>query len=137
MTQDQLSEHEYTVTVPGMYAPTLPTMDGQGEQAVKIGLSKLGGGTIGNTYSGSWEYAVEVNGVIVIEGNDLRSGALGATHAEMANTLANFLSATGESLHSAEMSGRESEYADEYDEDARAFLTSDYERLSLFAEGLI
>jgi hypothetical protein len=123
---------EYAVSIPTMYVKAM------GETAITIGMSKVGGGTIGIAYAnGSWEYAVNVNGVTAIEGNDLRSGAMGATHEEMARTLASFLGAAGESLYLADMSGRESEYAGEYDDDARAFLVAEYERLSAFADGIL
>jgi hypothetical protein len=108
------------------------------EPTITIGIPKLGGGTLGVAYAnGGWEYAVYADGVPVIEGNDLRSGAMGATHDEMARTLADFLSNAEESLYHAEMRLGESEYTDQYDDDARAFLVAEYERLSQFAEGML
>jgi hypothetical protein len=35
------------------------------------------------------------------------------------------------------MSDRQSDYANEYSEDRITFLTAEYERLSLFAEGML
>src|SRR5208282_241439 len=82
---------ELTVVVPRMYL-------GDSEPEIWIGISKVGGGTVGKSYSGTWEYRV-ISGGVHIEGADLRSGAMGATHEEMIRTLASFLYAAGESLY--------------------------------------
>lgn len=119
-----LAEHEYTVTVPKMYAgmPNEPT--------VVIAVSAHGGGTVGESYaSNGWDYAVYVDGREVISGDDITSPyGRGSTHAEVAVTLAAFLSADAESLRyreAAEVSG-------DYDADAVAFLQSEGERLGIW-----
>ena len=83
---------EYAVEVPGLYF-------GDSEPRVHIGINKLGGGTLGVLYPGTWEWIVYANGEPVLEEADLRSGAQGATHDEMARSLCSFLSAAGESLY--------------------------------------
>jgi hypothetical protein len=120
-------EHEYGVKVPGLYG-------GDGE--VTIYISAHGGGTVGESYAANgWDYLVTSDGVTVLEGSDIRSApARAAGHAEMARTLATFLSAAGESLAHG---GSESEYAGEYSADESAWLEAEYERLGSFAADLI
>ena len=121
---------------PFEYAAIVPTMLlGDSEPSVVIGISKVGGGTPGESYSGTWEYRVTLDGEPVIDGSDLRSGAMGATHAEMCRSLCNFLSAAGESLYSHDGMGG-SEYDNDYSEVQVAFLVDAYERLSMFGAGL-
>lgn len=116
-------EHEYSVTVPALST---------GDTELTIYVSAHGGGTVGEAYAGNgWDYLVMSDGARMVEGSDIRSApGRAAGHAEMARTLANFLSAAGESLYA---SGDESEYAAEYDEVERAFLVAEYERLGAFA----
>lgn len=121
-------QHEYVTEVPAMYR-NMPS-----EPAVTIGMSKVGGGTVGTAYPGSWEYAVTVNGCEIITGGDLRSG-MPDTHEGMARCLASFLAAAGESLYLSE--DGESPYAGEYTGDASVFLISEYERLSAFADNAL
>lgn len=114
---------EYAVEVPGLYF-------GDSEPRVHIGINKLGGGTLGVLYPGTWEWIVYANGEPVLEEADLRSGAQGATHDEMARSLCSFLSAAGESLYGRD---GDSEYAGEYTDEQTAFLVAEYERLSMFS----
>jgi hypothetical protein len=115
--------HEYAVEVPRMIL-------GDSEPVILIGISAAGGGTVGESYANNgWAYTVLCDGEPVITGDDIRSGAMGATHAQMARTLCNFLSAAGESLYHSD---DDSEYDDEYGDSAREFLISEYERLSSF-----
>lgn len=120
-----LTEHEYSVSVPAI-------MTGDGELIIYI--SAHGGGTVGEAYAGNgWDYLVTHDGRIVLEGSDIRSApGRAAGHAEMARTLASFLSAAGESLA---LSGESSEYAGEYSADEAEWLAAEYERLGAFASG--
>lgn len=119
-------EYEYSVTVPSLWAA--PNDD----QDIVIRISAHGGGTVGESYAhNGWTYAVEVDEVTVITGDDLRSNARAGSHAGMARTLASFLSAAGESLC---LSGNRSEYASEYSDEARGMLENEYERFSMFAD---
>lgn len=121
-------QHEYVTEVPGMYR-NMPS-----EPTITIGMNKTGGGTLGHTYTGTWEYAVIVNGCEIITGDDLRSG-MPDTHEGMARCLASFLAAAGESLYLSE--DGESPYAGEYTGDASVFLIGEYERLSAFADNML
>jgi hypothetical protein len=121
-----LAEHEYKVTVPMLNRPP------SDEPTLIIAISAHGGGTVGQSYSrNAWDYAVYANGTEVISGgnadHELWSGSP-STHADMARTLAGFLSAHAESPGKLA----------EYDDDARAMLTAETtaDRLSLFADGL-
>jgi hypothetical protein len=116
--------YEYAVVVPGMYA------DGN-EPVVAIGISKAGGGTLGESYSGTWAYAITCDGQTVISGADMGSGTP-HTHPYMARIVADYFYAAGESLY---LRAGDSEHAGEYDEAQTAFLVSEYERLGSFAEG--
>jgi hypothetical protein len=116
--------HEYTTGVTPIYRS-------DGEHAVMIGISAAGGGTVGIAYaSNRWSYTVTVDGEPVITGDDLRSGGLGSTHAEMTRSLANFLAAAGESLS---LFDDRSEYAGEYTPAQQEFLAAEYERFGMFA----
>lgn len=120
------AEHEYHVNVPQLY---------RDDPTVTLYLSAHGGGTVGEAYAGNgWDYLVTENGNTILEGSDLRSApGRAAGHAEMAETLAHFLGAAGESLS---MSGDRSEYASEYSETGREWLAANHERLSLFSPSL-
>jgi hypothetical protein len=115
---------------PYEYAVELPTIQTD-DECVFIGISAAGGGTVGKSYANnSWLYAVKRDDLsIVISGSDIRSNATPATHAQMARTLCNFLSAAGESLYYGD---DDSEYSDEYSDVQREFLAREYERLSMF-----
>jgi hypothetical protein len=76
---------EYTVNVPEL---------SEGEPAITLSLSKLGGGTVGQSYTGTWCYDVTIDGELVTSGNDLESGTA-HTHEEMAWLLAEFLADDG------------------------------------------
>ena len=122
-------EHEYSVGIPAMVA---------GDAAMTIYISAHGGGTVGKAYAGNgWDYLVTRNGATVLEGSDIRSGGMGAGHAEMARTLAGFLSAVGESFWSHEHMTRDgysaSEYGSEYTAEEAEFLAAEHERLGAFA----
>jgi hypothetical protein len=118
--------HEYAVEVPRQYT-------GDTEPRIMIGISASGGGTVGDAYANNgWQYTVMVSGEAIITGDDIRSGGIPATHARMAESLCNFLSAAGESLYHRD---GESEYSDEYSDEQRAFLTDAYERFTMFGTG--
>jgi hypothetical protein len=61
-------------------------------QGIRIQLEKLGGGTVGRAYQGTWRYVVtDVHtGDEVARGQDLHTGTP-KTHAEAALILADFL----------------------------------------------
>jgi hypothetical protein len=63
---------------------------GLGEPTITLHLSKLGGGTVGQEYAGTWAYEVEIDGEVVTSGTDLSSGTH-YTHSQMARVLAEFL----------------------------------------------
>lgn len=124
MSSTAMPDHEYTVIVPPLSDDDVPVM---------IGISAAGGGTVGQSYADNrWDYAVYADGEMVISGQNLRSGRMGATHAEMARTLCSFLSADGETL--AHPGDDAPELTDTYRMHARTFLASEYERLGLFAD---
>jgi hypothetical protein len=104
--------HEYAAEVPGLYF-------GDAEPRVLIGISAHGGGTPGIAYANNgWSYTVLVNGSPLISDDDIHSGGMGKTHAEMARVLCDFMSTE--------------EYADQFHGPAREFLDSERERLSMF-----
>jgi hypothetical protein len=125
-----LDEHEFSVEVPGQYAEG----SGAAEPKVTIAISAHGGGTVGEAYAGNgWDYLVAADGVPVISGQDLRSApGKAAGHAEMARSLAVFLSADAETL-SRRPADRGSEGPD-YSADAESFLIAEGERFSSFAD---
>lgn len=84
-----LADVEYSVDVPELCT---------GDAKVRIEISAVGGGTVGKSYAWNmWMYNVIYDGQLVITGDDLGSNGTPATHAEMAVSLAGFLSATAES----------------------------------------
>lgn len=115
--------YEYAVRVPEMYR------DGN-EVTILIGISKIGGGTVGESYSGTWRVAAACDGATVLSGSDIGCGTP-KTHGEVARIYADFLYAAGESLY---LRHEDSDYAGEYDETQTAFLVAEYERLGSFAE---
>lgn len=117
------AEHEYHVNVPQLY---------RDDPTVTLYLSAHGGGTVGEEYAGNgWDYLVTEAGQTVLEGSDLRSApGRAAGHAEMAESLAYFLGAAGESL---QHSGIRSEYVNEYSGSEAEWLAANHERLSLFS----
>jgi len=80
-----MSDYEYTVIVPKMLLPEYP------EPRITISVSKVGGGTLGESYEGLWEYRVYIKGYPVITGTDLRTGTP-KTHEQVTRTIAGFLS---------------------------------------------
>jgi hypothetical protein len=124
-------EHEYSVTVP-------ETMI-SGDPELIIYMSAHGGGTVGEEYANNgWDYMITEAGETILEGSDLRSPqGRPAGHAEMALTLAGFLSAYGESFHYHTHYARDgwqsSEFADGYTETEAEWLAANYERLSEFS----
>lgn len=85
------AEVEFSVKVPSLYM-TPP----KGEPAIRVGISAVGGGTVGRAYSDqTWIWGVWARGRLVASGDDLRSNAIAATHAEMASTLCAFLAHDG------------------------------------------
>ena len=123
-------EHEYSVTV-----PQLSTDDPE----LIIYMSAHGGGTVGKSYAGNgWDYMITESGETILEGSDIRSPAgRPAGHAEMAASLADFLSAYGDSFHSHEHNRRDgwqaSEFADGYTEQEAEWMAANYERLGMFS----
>jgi hypothetical protein len=86
------AEVEFTGKVPSLYA-----VPPKGERAIRVGISAVGGGTIGKAYAHQdWIWGVWSRGRLVASGADLRSNASAATHAEMARTLCAFLAHDGE-----------------------------------------
>jgi len=79
------TDYEYTAEVPKMFLPEYP------EPRITISVSKLGGGTLGESYEGLWEFRVYIKGNPVITGTDLRTG-IPQTHEETARIVAGFLS---------------------------------------------
>ena len=114
---------EYAVRVPEMYA------DGD-EPVILIGISKVGGGTLGESYSGSWSYVITCDGITVISGSDFFCG-MPHDHEYTSRQVADYFGAVGESLT---FRHEDSEHAGEYDETQTAFLVAEYERLSAYAE---
>jgi hypothetical protein len=123
------AEHEYSVAVPELC---------DGDSSLAIYVSAHGGGTVGEEYADNgWDYLVTVDGETMLEGSDIRSGGMPASHASVARTLASFLSAAGESLHSHEHYVRDeygaSEYAGDYTPEQAEWLAAEHERLGMFA----
>lgn len=118
---------EYAVNVPQMYA------DGT-DPVILIGISKVGGGTVGESYSGSWSYVITMDGTVVLSGSDFSCG-MPHTHQYTARAIADYFGAVGESLYLSNFPSRgKSEHSGEYDETQTAFLVAEYERLSAYAE---
>ena len=65
------------------------------EPEIIISVSKVGGGTLGKSYKGSWEYRVSIRGlpeyVPPMLGDDLTTGTP-KTHAQVAQIIAGYLS---------------------------------------------
>lgn len=125
--------YEYSVDVPSMYVT--PNDD----PAITIYVSAAGGGTVGEEYAhNDWYYAITVNGREFITGEDIRTNATPGSHASIARTLASVLSAYGESFHYHDHMRRDgsenSEYAHDYTQEQRDFLSAEYERFSSFAD---
>jgi hypothetical protein len=114
--------YEYAVRVPEMYA------DGP-ESVIVIGISKVGGGTADESYSGSWSYVITCDQITVISGSDFSCG-MPHTHEYTARQVADYFGAVGESLT---FRHGESEHASEYDDAQTEFLVAEYERLSAYA----
>jgi hypothetical protein len=60
------------------------------DPTLTIAIEKLGGGTVGKAYTGTWRYVVRLAGTEIAKGQDLDSGTA-LTHEEAAHTLADFL----------------------------------------------
>lgn len=90
-----LAEVEYQVDVPPEYSRSA-------EAAIRIGMSAVGGGTVGEAYAGNgWIWGVWENGRLILSAADLRSpAASAATHAEMVRTLCSFLAHDGDVIAS-------------------------------------
>ena len=114
---DRPRDHEYVYPVPEQYA---------GDPPMSVWMSKVGGGTVGERYTGAWAYSVTFRGER-LHGDDITSNTP-ATHEEMVRTLCSFLGAAGESVS---MRDRSSEYWDEYTGKEREFLATWYERFQL------
>lgn len=69
----------------------VPALRG-GEPEVTIAVQPVGGGTPGKVYAlNDWFYEVRVNRETVLEGSDLRSGAVGRTAEQMSAELADMI----------------------------------------------
>jgi hypothetical protein len=114
---------EYSVVVPVL---------GEGDPPVRIDIAAAGGGTMGERYAGNaWIYHVYCGGDLVVSGDDVWSSAVPAGHAEMAVTLAAFLSADGENIA---YGGEDSDHvAAGYDAAGLGFLGAEGERLGVWA----
>ena len=73
---------EYTV-------PVRTVTSYSSELSIVIAVSKLGGGTRGRAYEGTWEYSILVNGAVFFTGVDLHTGTA-RTHAQVARLVAGF-----------------------------------------------
>lgn len=122
------AEVEFTGKVPSLYA-----RPPKGERAIRVGISAVGGGTVGKAYDRQrWIWGVWSRGRLVASGDDLGSNAVAATHAEMARTLCAFLANDGEAI--AEFAHRdlawESDLYERYGVGAWNMLAEDHERFS-------
>jgi hypothetical protein len=95
---------EYTIEVPKMLLPEYP------EPVITIRVSKVGGGTLGESYTGTWEYRVGYLGHRLIAGTDLITGTR-KTHEQVARIIAGFLS-SGEYDLPEDQQDRLSEFAE-------------------------
>ena len=102
---------EYAVEVPRMLLDA-------SEPEIWLGISKVGGGTLGKAYSGYWGYVANVDGESLIVGWDLRTGTA-KTHEQVARIIAGFLSDMCDD--------------DSFDSAQRVFLDASADRLSDFA----
>lgn len=104
---------EYAVEIPGLtFEPSEPR--------IHIGITKIGGGTLGVAYVGTWEWAVSSDGEILFSGRDL-STPIARTHHECAQIVAYVIADTdGEPLTGIQ----------------RAFIADAEYRLNSFAEGI-
>lgn len=116
---------EYVVDIPSTYAPAP-----EWESPVRIGISAVGGGTLGEAYAWhTWIWGVWYRGDLVLSSDDLRSTGVAATHEMMVRTLCTFLASDGSMLSA----GRKDDHLQGYWPDQREFLEAEHERLSLFA----
>jgi len=127
------TESEYEIEIPTQYGGN--TIEPEAQIIIK--MAAVGGGTIREAYADNdWLYGVYVDGDLLISGKDLRSNATPGTHESMTRTLATFLANDGEILYRASLAGDYSDAEAEgikYDDEARGFLESEYERFSAFA----
>jgi hypothetical protein len=79
---DGPEDHEYQTDVPSLLRTD--------HQTVMIYVSKVGGGTVGKSYSGSWAWSCVIDGEETGHGDDLSTG-MPKTHAETARLVADFL----------------------------------------------
>ena len=120
-----LAEVEYEVDVPSMYAPAP-----EWEPPVRIGISAVGGGTLGEAYAwNTWIWGVWSRGELVLCSDDLKSSGVAATHETMAKTLCAFLASDGEIMSR----GGNDDHLGGYWPAQREFLESEHERLASFA----
>lgn len=77
---------EYTVVV--------PTMTTDVEPALIIEIEKLGGGTVGELYTGTWRYRAYYGGHLFAQGQDLETGTA-YCHDGAAQVLADSLAHSG------------------------------------------
>lgn len=47
-----------------------------------MSISKVGGGRVGEEYTGAWSYLLTNNGEVLAQGDDLRTGEMPKTHSE-------------------------------------------------------
>jgi hypothetical protein len=74
-----MEEYEYTTELDdGIYG------------TVTVDINKVGGGTLGKSYDGLWEYRIScVDDGLLVQGSDLRTG-MSHTHAEVAELACTF-----------------------------------------------
>lgn len=77
-------DHEAHIEVPALQADDRP---------ITIHVSKVGGGTVGESYAGNWAYKVNLTPGISHHGDDLYTGTP-HTHEQAARVLASILSAS-------------------------------------------
>jgi hypothetical protein len=119
---------EYRVVVPSTYL-----VQPADEPVLIIGIAAVGGGTVGQVYADQeWLWDLWADEVLVASGRDLRSGAMGATHEQMARTLATFLSNDGEAFYYGYQPEAGNASVD-YVQEAVEVLAGAWEQLGLFA----
>jgi hypothetical protein len=82
--------HAYIISLTDFeYSVEIPTISTDHDNPVTLYISKVGGGTIGESYTGQWYWCI-TNGEDSRHGDELSSGTP-KTHEEMSRVLAGFL----------------------------------------------
>lgn len=83
--------HAYMVTPQDFeYDVTLTRADRGDAHTIRLMVAKVGGGELGESYSGYWYYRLDVDGETAQHGDDLET-PMPKTHAEAARIIAGFL----------------------------------------------